>query len=119
MDSVDTKVLKLLDIPGADLGNINGGRSAQHVIATIERAIRKEHGEKAMDIAFHLSDWSSDAAFLVALHLFPDAFTEEEIREGMMMFIIHAPNHVAAAAALAGDPIRNIFEIDGLIDKEI
>jgi len=56
----------------------------------------------ADEIAFHLTDWISEAAFLVALHLFPDRFKSEEIREGIQAFLIHAPHHVIAAARLAG-----------------
>jgi hypothetical protein len=78
-------------------------------------------GERARDVAFHLSDWHADAAFIVALHLFPERFTREEIDEGVRDFLIHAPNHVAAAAALFGFPIQDIFEVgalDGAADEE-
>jgi hypothetical protein len=63
----------------------------------------------ADEIAFHLTDWSSEAAFLVALHLFPERFTPEEIREGVQAFLIHAPHHIIAAARLAGHPADDIF----------
>jgi hypothetical protein len=63
----------------------------------------------ADEIAFHLTDWSSEAAFLVALHLFPERFTYEEIREGVQAFLIHAPHHIFAAARLAGHPTDDIF----------
>ena len=63
----------------------------------------------ADEIAFHLTDWSSEAAFLVALHLFPERFTAEEIREGVQAFLIHAPHHIIAAARLAGHPTEDIF----------
>jgi len=58
--------------------------------------------QRAKDIAFHLSDWAGDAAFLIALHLFPDRFTPDEIQAGIGMFFVHAPYHIAEAAALAG-----------------
>lgn len=64
----------------------------------------------AKDIAFHLSDWCDDARFLVALQLFPDRFTQEEISSGVMAFLIHAPNHVATAAKLYGFPVEDIFD---------
>jgi len=54
---------------------------AQNVIAA---ALTDELGpERAADVAFHLSDWGEDAAFLVAVHLFPERFTVEEIRDGV------------------------------------
>jgi hypothetical protein len=67
--------------------------------------------ERAYDIGFHLSDWHADAAFLVALHLFPERFTASEIEDGVFAFLHHAPNHVAAAAALFGHPVEDIFEV--------
>jgi hypothetical protein len=68
----------------------------------------------ARDIAFHLTDWASDAAFIVALQLFPERFTAAEIESGVEGFLIHAPNHVAAAAVLSGHPIEDIFEVGAL-----
>jgi len=53
-------------------------------------------------IGFHLVDWQGEAAFIVALSLFPERFTDEEIREGVEAFLIHVPAHVAEAARLAG-----------------
>jgi len=70
--------------------------------------------ERAQDIGFHLSDWHAEAAFLVAAHLFPDRFTPAEISAGISAFLIHAPNHVAAAAALYGYPVEDIFEVGAL-----
>ena len=68
----------------------------------------------AREISFHLSDWSSDAAFIVALHLFPERFTAAEIDSAVENFLIHAPNHIAAAAVLFGQPIDDIFEVGAL-----
>jgi len=76
--------------------------------------VREFDDKRAFDIAFHLTDWNSDAAFIVALLLFPERFTPNEIRDGIEDFLIHAPNHVAAAAKLRGYPVQDIFEIDGL-----
>jgi hypothetical protein len=59
----------------------------------------------AYDIGFHLSDWHAQAAFIVALHLFPERFTPSEIADGVLEFFAHAPNHVAAGAALFDMPI--------------
>ncbi|MGB8355019.1 MAG: hypothetical protein WCD79_14075 [Chthoniobacteraceae bacterium] len=68
----------------------------------------------AHDIAFHLTDWASDGAFLIALILFPERFTEEQIRDGIELFTLHAPNHIAAAAKLSGWPVQDIFGIGAL-----
>ncbi len=87
---------------------------AQNVIAA---ALTDELGpERAADVAFHLSDWGEDAAFLVTVHLFPERFTVEEIRDGVMALLIHAPNHLAAAAHLAGWPLRDLFNVGLKLD---
>ncbi len=81
----------------------------------ITKALCLEHPkETAQDIAFHLTDWKSDAALIVALLLFPERFSRAQIRDGVEAFAIHAPNHVAAAAKLCGWPVSDIFEIDAL-----
>ena len=78
----------------------------------ISSALSSEFGpDVAHDIAFHLSDWGADAAFMVAVPLFPERFTADEIREGVQQFLVHAPNHIAAAAQLAGWPIRDVFGV--------
>ena len=63
----------------------------------------------ANDIGFHLVDWQSDAAFLVALTLFPERFTDEEVAEGVRMFLIHVPAHVIEAARLGNYPFENPY----------
>jgi len=84
-------------------------------IATIARALSPIPGDRrSHDIAFHLSDWASDAAFIVAVQLFPERFTSAEIARGVNRFLIHAPNHVAAAAALSCHPVEDIFEVGAL-----
>ena len=60
-------------------------------------------------VGFHLVDWQSDAAFIVALVLFPERFTDEEIREGVDGFLVHVPAHILEAARLGGYPTKNIF----------
>lgn len=72
-------------------------------------AEREMDEQTAYDIGFHLSDWHADAAFIVALHLFPERFTSEEIVAGTQQCLIHAPNHMAAAAALFGYPVQDVW----------
>lgn len=106
---VDAKTRELFSFAGKRTSQISSFGQADDVIATIEDALRTEYGDSAYDIAFHLSDWISDAAFIVAIHLWPEKFTAEEIREGVEGLLIHAPNHLAAAAALAGRPVVDVF----------
>jgi hypothetical protein len=89
-----------------------GVPTAQKVIA---HALAGEYSAKtAQEIAFHLTDWNSDLGFVVAVLLYPERFTTEEIKAGVENFIVHAPNHVAAAAKLCGYPVADIFEIGAL-----
>jgi hypothetical protein len=65
-------------------------------------------------IGFHLVDWNSDAAFIVATLLFPEEFTDEEIRDGVELFLVHAPAHCMEAARLGGYSTHNpFFDDDG------
>jgi hypothetical protein len=61
-------------------------------------------------IGFHLVDWQREAAFIVALTLFPERFSNEEIRDEVDSFLCHVPAHVIEAARLAGYPTENIFK---------
>src|SRR2546425_9048658 len=74
---------------------LRGPLPAQIVRDAIASACSADRPPKVADeIAFHMVDWSCDAAFVVALHLFPERFTPEEIEAGIGMFLAHAPAHV-------------------------
>ena len=80
----------------------------EHLQSAIARTF--ELTDTALDVAFHLSDWREDAAALLAISLAPEHFTPEEIDECLTAFLIHAPNHVLAAAHLAGFPPSDVFK---------
>jgi len=78
----------------------------------IAKAVSSESGypeEVGWDIGTNVADWQADAAFLVALHLFPERFTDVEIDEAVRSLLMHVPAHVIAAARLAGHPTDDIF----------
>ena len=90
---------------------LDPARPATTVMDAIQAALTEEFGtDKAADIAFHMADWNSDAAFILALHLFPERFTKAEIEDGIRDFLVHAPNHIAEAAKLIGFPVSDIFK---------
>jgi hypothetical protein len=90
--------------------------AAGHNRQTLAKVLSADYPQQvACAIAFHLVDWAEDAAFLLAVQLFPERFTKDEIAHGIMMFLIHAPNHVAAAAKLAGHPLQDVFNV-GIFD---
>lgn len=87
----------------------HGTVTRKSVLAT---SLEPEFGsERAKEIGFHLADWGADAAFLVALHLCPERFTAEEVQVGVSAFLVHVPDHVAAAAAFAGCPVEDTFDV--------
>jgi hypothetical protein len=78
------------------------------ITAAISDSESKDDVLAADHIGFHLVDWHADAAFIVALSLFPERFTDEEVRDGVDSFLTHAPAHVVAAARLSNTPIANL-----------
>jgi hypothetical protein len=114
--TVDRKVREIFtQLAGARAAALDGSSPAATPAATLTSALLEEYpAERASDIAFHLTDWNSDAAFIVAALMFPDRFSANELREGVRSFLIHAPNHVAAAAKLGGWPIKDIFNVNVL-----
>ena len=76
-------------------------------------ALAEEYGDDtAAKLGVHMSDWNYDAAFIVALHLFPERFTRAEIEAGVGMFLIHAPNHIREACRLTDTYVWEDFPYD-------
>jgi len=73
-------------------------------------------GDKRQEIAFHMTDWLHD---LEGWHSFcsdPDSFDAAQLRQLITNFLVHVPNHVAAAKKLyLGDRTRDVFKV-GLFD---
>ena len=85
----------------------NGAIGMQDAIAL---ALTERYGAaRAWDICFHLHDWIRDARFVVGLDHSPKRFSLKTIQIGVIQFLVHAPNHVAEAARLAGFPVKKIF----------
>ena len=117
-DSVRKKVESIFkELAGERADTLDGGKLPAGITSAITAALSGPDASEqqvlhADQIAFHLTDWNSDAAFIVALHLFPERFTQEEIEAAVDMFLIHVPNHIVAAARLAGHPVEDIFSDD-------
>jgi hypothetical protein len=118
-DSLDTKVALIVrDLVGNRADRLLPVRGAEETKATIAAAIRDDYPEQvANDIGFHLTDWNADAAFLVALDLCPERFAADEVKRGLTNLLVHAPNHMAAAAKLAGHPISDVFGLGKLMEE--
>ena len=92
------------ELVGDRATRLDGSVIAEPAMSTIAAAFVGECGHiKAADIGFHMADWNSDAAFVVAVHLFPERFTPEEVVEGVSLFLVHAPSHIRAACGLTGN----------------
>jgi hypothetical protein len=113
-DAVTRKVLVAFsEIVGDRSRRLDPTVVATHAMDTIREAFLAKYGiEKADDIAFHMADWNWDAAFIVALHLFPERFASQEIEEGVRRFLVHAPNHIRAACKLTGYYVWENFAED-------
>lgn len=99
--------------------DIRPDRAASDIQDRITSALRSEYGEEASnEIAFHVSDWIHEAAFLTALHLKPEAFTDEEIRDGVDALTIHASSHLMAATHWARQPLQDVFDLGLRIECE-
>jgi hypothetical protein len=119
-DSVRKKVQAIfIELAGDRARTLEGSTFPADITSTVTVALAGSNATEeqilhADEIAFHLTDWNSDAAFIVALHLFPERFTPEEIEAAVDMFLVHVPAHVIAAARLAGHPTEDLFrEPDG------
>ena len=101
-DSVTEKVAAIFrELAGDRAHQLDGSAIATPVRDAIATALSSDYGgATAEKIALHMSDWNSDAAFIVALHLFPERFTPEEIDAGIGLFLVHAPNHIREACRL-------------------
>jgi hypothetical protein len=114
IDTVGRKVAAIFaELVGDRAKRLDGSVIAEPAMSSIASALAEQYGQKAAEIAFHMADWNSDAAFVVAVHLFPERFTAEEIAAGVELFLVHAPNHIRAACGLAGQYVWENFPDDG------
>jgi hypothetical protein len=113
IESVRRKVAAIFaELAPGRASRLDGSRIAEPAMSTIASALADAYGEKAHDVAFHMADWNEDAAFIVAVHLFPERFTPEEIDAGVGLFLVHTPNHIRAACALTGQYVWEEFPDD-------
>ena len=122
-DSFQKKVNDIFrELAGAERAKWLEAGVPSRCMGQIAKAVSSESGyaeEVGWDIGTNVADWQADAAFLVALHLFPERFTDEEVDEAVRSLLIHVPAHVIAAARLAGHPTEDIFaELEGRAEPD-
>ncbi len=73
--------------------------------------------QEAMDVAFHMLDWHKDLTELVSFMQNPGSLADKDLEDMLTQFLIHAPNHIAAAAKLyTGNGVRDIFDVGACDD---
>lgn len=66
----------------------------------------------ARDVAFHMTDWLDDLSAYVDFCRNPSSYTPEQVNSILLAFLLHAPNHLAAASKLFADiPVTDVFGI--------
>lgn len=85
------------------------GLNAEYVV---ENAFKRKLGANdARELGFQMGDWGRDAARLLLLHLYPEKFSKSEVKDIVMGFVIHVPNHLAAACAVLDWPAQDVWGI--------
>ncbi len=94
---------------------------AKTAAAAIDAALQKElslSAEAAREVGFHMTDWLDDFTNLQEFFEAPEKFSSAQLSKLLMGFLIHVPNHVAAASKLVtGMPISDVFEV-GIFDED-
>jgi len=111
LDAVKRKVLAIFqEMAGERAQRLDGSVLSSAAMDAITSSLAAQHGwEKAADIALHMACRNWDAAFIVALHLFPERFSPEEINDGLGLFRVHAPNHIREACRLTETYVWECF----------
>jgi len=66
----------------------------------------------ADDVAFHMTDWLEDLDAFSRFCADPSSLSDAEVSELLTDFLVHVPNHVAAAGKLyTGVPVTDIFQV--------
>ena len=108
----DKKVRTMFSDLASDRVNLLAGHTFPNEICDRIYGALKSTGmddKVARDTAFHLTDINSNVAFLMAVYLFPERFSDEEIDRGVNNLIVHMPNHLFAAAKINGFPAEDVF----------
>jgi hypothetical protein len=112
-ESVKRKVEAIFrELAGERARNLEATHYPIAIDNLVTESLTASHEQNPGEVAFHLVDWNSDAAFLVALHLFPERFEAEEVAAGVGLLLVHVPAHILAAARLGGYEATDIFQDD-------
>ena len=93
--------------------------SSETLRARLEEALLAAEYSRNREIAFHMTDWLSELEALVELYGDPAQYDNKKIVQVLMDFLVHVPNHVAAASKLMLDiPVQDVFEVGAPTESE-
>lgn len=88
----------------------------------LERVARQElelPESVARDVAFHMTDWLDDLDAYARFCSDPQALTDEQVSKLLLAFLLHVPNHIAAAAKLStGFGGTDVFGVGAVTDDD-
>jgi hypothetical protein len=68
--------------------------------------------------AFHMTDWLTDLDLLIKLYKNLGVSSADEAMDVLAGFLLHAPNHLAAASKLlTGVPVTDVFNVGATGDS--
>ena len=95
---------------------------AANVSQAIEKALEVDGygtAEIRHDVAFHMTDWHSDLEKFYAYCQAPETLDADQTTELLTSFLVHVPNHLAAASKLlTGIPVTDIFEVGATTEDD-
>jgi len=88
------------------------GQTGRDVLLDVCQKVGDLNEKDAQNVVFHMMDWQVDMERWNRFLENPQGLVYQEIHEILVNFLIHAPNHMAAAAKLYVDyPVRDIFGV--------
>ncbi len=87
-------------------------RLIQVRIRKVVRSIDALPDTVADDVAFHMTDWLEDLAAYYRFCADPNSMSDADLGAFRSEFLVHVPNHLAAASKLyTGVPVTDIFGV--------
>jgi hypothetical protein len=88
-------------------------------IAEIARREMELSDGVAEDVAFHMTDWLDDLDAYSRFCADPSRMSDAEASELLTGFLVHVPNHVAAASKLyTGVPVTDVFGVSATSEEK-
>ncbi|MDJ0759311.1 MAG: hypothetical protein QNJ19_07925 [Woeseiaceae bacterium] len=71
------------------------------------------------DIAFHMTDWLADLERWYAYCQSPESLDADATASLLTDFLVHVPNHLAAASKLmTGIPVTDVFQVGATTESD-